>query len=146
MSDFSFYERRQPADGDKPIPWFVLPSLAALVLLIYAGTLVASCFFADNTLRNMMFGSSPPMAMFVLGYFFGNSVGKVSSDAAAAATSIKQAETIAEQGKALAVSAPPPTVTTVTSDPGPPPKTTVTTAPAPEGPPETTPAEPAPKP
>ena len=129
MSDLTFFDRPQPTDA-KPLPWFVLPSLAAMVLLIYAGTLVASCFFADNTLRNMMFGSSPPMAMFVLGYFFGNSVGMAKRDEVAAATSVKQAETIAEQGKALAASAPAPaTVTTTTVDPGPPPTATTTTTP-----------------
>lgn len=132
MSDFSFVNRRQPP-ANKELPQFVLPFLATMVLLIYAGTLVASCFFADNTLRNMMFGSSPPMAMFVLGYFFGNSIGKVKQDETAAAVTSKQAETIAEQGKALATSLPAaPVVTTVTNEPGPPPSTTITTAPAPD--------------
>lgn len=110
------------------MPWWVLPGLASFVLVIFAGALAATMFLKNETLQTQMFTQAALLAALVAGFFFGNSVGKARQDDALAATAIKQNETIADQGKALAASAP--VVTTTTIDPGPPPTATTTTTPA----------------
>ena len=122
------------------MPWYVLPLMGMTGEAIFVAGLVLSYRLENPTLFNVALGAAIGQAQMVISYFFGSSAGSKTKDDAMTATSIKQNETIAEQGKALATSTPtPPTVTTVTSDPGPPPTTTVTTAPAPEPPAVTTP-------
>jgi hypothetical protein len=107
-----------------------------LVEVIFFVALVMSFLGQDKTLLNVMCTAAIAQAGIVANFFFGSSQGSARKDEALAATSIKQNETIAEQGKALATSAPvaAPVVTTTTIDPGPPPSATTTTTPAPEGP------------
>lgn len=81
-------------------PWWVLPGLAALALLIYAGGMVASCFVGDTTLRTTMFAGAIPIATMGMQYFFGSSAGSQRKD-----------ETIAAQSTALAGNAPVPGIT-----------------------------------
>ncbi len=79
------------------LPWWVLPSLAAAVLAIFAGGLVASCFVGDGTLRTTMFTAAVTMATGVVAYYYGSSAGSAKKD-----------ETIAANSTALAASTPPP--------------------------------------
>lgn len=81
-----------PAAPPPPMPWYVLPGLAAMVLVIFAGTLVASCFFADTTLRTTMFTGAFSIAVTVVGFYFGSSSGSQKKD-----------ETISNATAALAV-------------------------------------------
>lgn len=106
------------------LPWWVMPGLAAIVLAIFAGALIASCFLADNTLRTQMFTGAFGLATAVVAYFFGSSVGEKRKDDAAAVDSAKKTD-------ALASSAPLATVTSTTLDPGPPATATTTTTQAP---------------
>lgn len=130
-ADYPGADRRQGAAPASLMPWWVLPGLATFVLAIFAGALAASLFMKNETLQTQMFTQAALLAALVAGFFFGSSVGKAKQDDALAATAIKQNETIAAQGVALATSAPvPPTVTTTTIDPGPPATATTTTAPA----------------
>jgi hypothetical protein len=68
-----------------PVPWWVLPGLAAGVLLIFAGALVASCFFDDATLKTQMFTAASALGTMVVGYFFGSSEGSRRKDEAVVA-------------------------------------------------------------
>ena len=103
------------------LPWWVLPGLATLLLLIFAGALVASCYLDDKTLRTQMFTGALTLATGAAGYFFGSSAGSQKKD-----------DQIARSTAALAVSTPP--VTTVTRTETAPdsgaPTTTTITAPA----------------
>jgi hypothetical protein len=122
-------DRRQSA-SPQPLagfPWWVLPGLALTVLVIFAGALAASVLLDDNTLRTQMFTGAYGLATLSVGYFFGSSAGSTKKDEAIVATAIKANETIADQGKALAGSAPVAVAATV--DPGQP-VTATTTAPA----------------
>jgi hypothetical protein len=83
------------------LPWWILPSLAIVLLLIFAGALVASCFLDDKTLRTQMFTGALTLATGAAGYFFGSSAGSQKKD-----------DQIARSTAALAVSTPP--VATVT--------------------------------
>jgi hypothetical protein len=97
---------------------------------IFVAGLVLSYRLENPTLFNVALGAAIGQAQMVISYFFGSSAGSKTKDDALTATSIKQNETIAEQGKALATSTPvPPVVTTTTIDPGPPPTATTTTTP-----------------
>jgi hypothetical protein len=117
------------------LPWWVLPGLAQSVLMVFAGALAASCFLVNETLRTQMFTGSLTLAATAGGYFFQSSNGSQRKDDVAAATSVKQAETIAAQGAALAVSTPvstPTTTATVTAaGPGVPATAKIVTEPAP---------------
>lgn len=112
-----------------PTPVWVLPGLAIIILLIYAGSLAAVCFLNNDTLRTSMFGSVPVVVMAAINYYFGSSAGSAKKDDQSAVTN---ANAIA----ALATSTPPPTApvtTTITSTPPPgsdaPATTTTTTKP-----------------
>ncbi len=78
-----------------PMPWWVLPGLAALVLMVFAGALAASCFVGDGTLRTTMFTAAVTLATGACGYYFGSSAGSQKKD-----------ETIAAANAALAQSTP----------------------------------------
>ena len=78
------------------MPWWILPSLALLILLIFAGALVASCFVGDSTLRTTMFTAAVTLATGAVGYYFGSSAGSQKKD-----------DQIARSTAALAVSTPP---------------------------------------
>lgn len=137
MSDFSFIDRRQ-----KPTPvgypWWVLPALAWFVLIIFAGVAAASFMTDDATLRTQAASTWSNLAIAVVAYWYGSSAGSTKKDEAAAATSIKQAETIAEQGKALAVSTPAaPLTVSQTIEAGPPASATATASADPQGQPVT---------
>jgi hypothetical protein len=89
-------------------PWWVLPALACMAQVIFAGALAASCFLGDNTLRTQMFTGALTLATAAAQYFFGSSAGSQKKD-----------DTIAANSVALASSAPIPapgstTVTTTT--------------------------------
>jgi hypothetical protein len=90
------------------MPWWVLPGLATIILIIYAGSLVAVCMLANDTLRTSMFGSVPVVVMAAINFFFGSSNGSQKKD-----------DTIAAASGALATSVPvtPSTVTTKTTAP-----------------------------
>lgn len=72
-----------------PLPWWVLPALALVGMLIFAGVLVATCFSPNETLQAAMFGSAATLAGMGWQYFFGSSNG-----------SRINAETLASQVKA----------------------------------------------
>jgi hypothetical protein len=114
-----------PDDSPSPsiLPWYILPGLAALVLVIFAAALVASLFLKNETLQTQMFTGAYGLATMAVGYFFGSSAGSAKKDDAAAADSAKKTE-------GLVASAPAAVITTTTIDPGPPPTATTTTTPA----------------
>lgn len=61
-------------------PWWVLPGLAAVVLAIFSGALVASLFVGNETLQTTMFTAAVAMAGTAVGYFFGSSAGSAKKD------------------------------------------------------------------
>lgn len=92
-------------------PWWTRPGLAVITLSIYAGVLAATCFFADNTLRNMMFGSIIPLATTSLNFYFGSSSSSQKKDDALAVSAAKKDDVLAANAAALASSVPvPPTL------------------------------------
>lgn len=111
------------------LPWWVLPALAGVVLLVFAGVAAASFMTNDATLRTQAANTWANLAIAVVAYWYGSSAGSSKKDDALAATSAKQNETIAAQGAALATSTPV-TVNAVV-DPGQPVMAT-TTAPTPQ--------------
>ncbi len=66
-------------------PWWMLPGLGAMVLVIFAGALVASCFMNNDTLRTQMFAIAGAGFTTALGFFFGSSAGSQKKDDALAA-------------------------------------------------------------
>lgn len=66
-------------------PWWVLPGLAAGVLLIFAGALIASCFVANATLQVQMFTAATALSGTAVGYFFQSSAGSARKTEIAAA-------------------------------------------------------------
>lgn len=107
MADAAFVDRRK-ADPAPPTnyPWYVLPGLACFVLVVFAGVAAASFMTDDTTLRTQTANTWSNLAIAVVAYWYGSSAGSTKKDDALAATSIKQNETIAAQGQALAASAP----------------------------------------
>lgn len=87
------------------VPWWVLPSLAIVAEVIFAGGLVASCMLDVGELRTVMFTAAVTQALAASNYYFGSSAG-----------SSKKDETIAANTAALATSSPAPVVTTTTTD------------------------------
>ncbi len=78
-----------------PYPWWVLPGLAAMILVIYAGALLLACTLVNNdTLRTSMLGSVPVVVMAAINYFFGSSAGSdkksdvIASDSANKSTAL----------------------------------------------------------
>jgi hypothetical protein len=69
-----------------PLPWWVMPGLGAMVLVIFAGAVAASCFVADNTLRTTMFTATITMAAAVIAYYWGSSAGSQKKDDVIAAS------------------------------------------------------------
>ena len=63
-----------------PIPWWVLPTLAVIVMAIYTGALAASFFVQDTTLRNILFGGALSQATMVVSYYYGSSSGSAKKD------------------------------------------------------------------
>ncbi len=61
-------------------PWWMLPALGALVLAIFAGALLASCFMDNDTLRTQMFAIAGAGFTTALGFFFGSSSGSAQKD------------------------------------------------------------------
>lgn len=98
------------------MPWYVLPLMGMTGEAIFVAGLVLSYRLENPTLFNVALGAAIGQAQMVISYFFGSSAGSKSKDDALTATSIKQNETIAAQGAALAVSAP--VAVTAAIDPG----------------------------
>lgn len=73
-----------------------MPSLAFIVLLIFAGALVEACVIGDTALRAGLMGGALSMATTAVGFYFGSSVGSQKKD-----------ETIAKAASDLAISTPP---------------------------------------
>jgi hypothetical protein len=88
-------EAPSPAPATPPLPWWVVPSLAYLMVLIFAAALAASCFLGNDTLRTQMFSTSVALAVGAAGFYFGSSKGSQDKDS-----------TIAAQGASLATSTP----------------------------------------
>ena len=82
----------RPAPIVPPLPWWILPSIAALVLVIFAGALAASCFLDDNTLRTQMFTGAYGLATGAVGYYFGSSAGSAKKDDTIQATARTEPE------------------------------------------------------
>lgn len=83
----------------------MLPALAVLAEVIFAGALVASCILPVGDLRTVMFTAAVTQALAACQYFFGSSAGSQKKD-----------DTIAANSAALATSSPAPVVTTTTTD------------------------------
>lgn len=64
----------------KARPWWVLPALALVAEIIFAGVLVATCFIDDKSLQAAMFGMAGAAAGQVMQYFFGSSAGSEKKD------------------------------------------------------------------
>jgi len=106
------------------LPWYILPSLATIVLIIFGGALVASLFLKNETLQTQMFTGAYGLATMAVGYFFGSSAGSAKKDDAAAADSLRKTD-------ALAGSAPAAPVVTTTKTEGQAATVTTTTEPKP---------------
>jgi len=61
-------------------PWWMLPGLAVLILIIFAGALTASCFMGNSTLQTQMFTAAVSLVMLAVGFFFGSSAGSQQKD------------------------------------------------------------------
>lgn len=61
-------------------PWWVAPGLGLATMLIFAGTLIATCFLDDKSLQAAMFGMAGASAGQVMQYFFGSSSGSQRKD------------------------------------------------------------------
>lgn len=66
-------------------PWWMVPGIATLVIAVFAGALLASCFMDNDTLRTQMFAIAGAGFTTVLGYLFGSSAGSQKKDDMAAA-------------------------------------------------------------
>lgn len=98
-------------------PWWTLPSLASLALLVFVMALVLA-FISDKALFGQLATGSLAIATLAAQFFFGSSSGSQRKD-----------ETIAQQSAALATSAPvPPVAVTAAIDPGQPLTATTTAA------------------
>jgi ABC-type transport system involved in cytochrome c biogenesis permease subunit len=73
-----------------------------MVLLIYAGVLVAVFFLPNDTLRTNLYGSVPIVVMAAVNYYFGSSAGSAKKDDMSAA---KDTATIAALANSAPVSA-----------------------------------------
>jgi hypothetical protein len=109
------------------MPWWVVPSLSYLIVLIFAGALFASCVMGNDTLRTQMFSATVALATVAVSFYFGSSKGSQDKDA-----------TIAAQGASLATSIPTSAdenpVLNPSPPPTPPPSTVVIPAPSPPAP------------
>lgn len=61
-------------------PWWVLPGLAGMILFIFGGALVASCFLGNDTLRTTMFTAAITITTAAVSYYFGSSAGSQKKD------------------------------------------------------------------
>jgi hypothetical protein len=97
-----------PSDnfGMQQQPWWMLPSFGYIAAAIYVIALGLSFLREDKTLFSVMCGASIGFVNAPYNFFFGSSASSARKDDALAATSIKQNETIAAQGVALATSMP----------------------------------------
>lgn len=59
--------------------------LGAMILTIFGGTLAASCFVGDTTLRTTMFTAAVTITSQAVGYYFGSSAGSSKKDETIAA-------------------------------------------------------------
>jgi hypothetical protein len=84
-----------PVAPPPAMPWWVVPSLSYLIVLIFAGALFASCVMGNDTLRTQMFSATVALATVAVSFYFGSSKGSQDKDA-----------TIAAQGASLATSIP----------------------------------------
>lgn len=99
MTDATLPPAVPPADPKPSLPWWVLPSLGASVLLIYAGSIIASCFIDNDTLRTTMFTSVITLASSVVAYYYGSSAGSAKKDETLAQKPVT-VQTTAEPGSA----------------------------------------------
>lgn len=79
-------------NSNTPMPWWVLPGLAGVILVIFAGALVASCFVGDGTLRTAMFTAAVTLATTAGGFYFGSSNGSQRKDDTIAAANVALAQ------------------------------------------------------
>jgi hypothetical protein len=89
-----------PMPLDRPLPqlppvmpWGVLPGLAALVLLIFAGGFVAAFMWGNETQQTTMLTASVTLSGMAVGYFFQSSFGSQKKDETMARISIDAAAT-----------------------------------------------------
>ncbi len=90
-------------------PWWVLPSLTAMTLIVFVVGLGLAYRLQDATLFNVALGAAIAMASTAVNYWFGSSKSSQDKDATIAASTAKKDDTIAASNAALAVSAPPST-------------------------------------
>ena len=96
-----------------PVPVWTQPVIAILVLLIYAGVLVAVFFLQNDTLRVAIYGSAPLVVNQVINYFFGSSSGSAKKSDTIAADSAAKSVALANS---TPVSVPPGSATEAPSD------------------------------
>lgn len=77
------------------MPWWVVPSLAYLIVFVFAAALAASCVVGNDTLRTQMFSTAVTLAVAATSFYFGSSAGSEKKDT-----------TIASSSAALATSSP----------------------------------------
>lgn len=64
-----------PTVPQQQMPWWVLPGLAGVVLLIFAGTTVAAFMGSNETLRTTMATAAIGLTTTAAGFFFQSSIG-----------------------------------------------------------------------
>ncbi len=108
--------------------------VTAAIFLLLAYDLVVTSRLDDKQQFNGLNETIKAMAMIAIGFWLGSSNSKQKQDDVVAATAIKANETIADQSKALATSAPvPPVAVAAAVDPGQTVTATTTMPTAPEG-------------
>jgi Phage tail lysozyme len=70
-------------------PWWTLPSLGVLVIMLFAGVLAEAAYVKDDTLLTQMTPYLTAGFVMTLGYFFGSSAGKAKQDDTAQITALK---------------------------------------------------------
>ncbi len=87
-------------------PWWVLPSLTALAMVVFVIGLGLAYMLPEQTLFNVALGAAIGMATTAMNFWFGSSKSSQDKDATMAASTAKKDDTIQANSAALAVSAP----------------------------------------
>jgi hypothetical protein len=91
-----------PQPSPVPLPWWIVPSLAYLIVIIFAGALAASCFFGNDTLRTQMFSTAVVLATAAVSFYFGSSSGSEKKSDLIALDSANKSSSLASSTPAIA--------------------------------------------
>lgn len=69
----------------QPLPWWVMPCLGAMVLLLFGAGLIAAFAFGNETQQTTMLTATVTLATAVIAFYYGSSNGSQRKDDAIAA-------------------------------------------------------------